>query len=123
MCKADEIRENVNKALDGYIVLGAEARALREIAVAIGMLADTIHEPVKPFQVVHEDKSSIYPCRDFTIDWDAGYEAACDDIKDFCIEKQDEIVKNIENPDTWNKGFLAGLLCVQKEIEEGCFNG
>lgn len=59
---------------------------------------------------------------DFTIDWDAGYEAACDDIKDFCIEKQHEIVREIENPDTWNKGFLAGLLCVQKEIEEGLIN-
>ena len=77
-----------------------------------------IVKPVKPFNVVHKDEASIYP-HDFTIDWDAGYKAACDDIRDFCIEKQHEIVKNIENPDTWNKGFLAGLLCVQKEIQEG----
>lgn len=121
MSKADEIRENVNKALNGYLVLGAEARALREVAVAIGVLADTINEPVKPFHVVHKDESSIYP-NNFVIDWDAGYQAACDDIRDFCIEKQHEIVREIENPDTWNKGFLAGLLCVQKGIQEEFHN-
>ena len=74
-------------------------------------------------KVVYKDGSSIFSRSDFTIDWGAGYDAACEDIKDFCIEKQDEIVREIENPDTWNKGFLAGLLCIQKEIEEGCFNG
>ena len=73
-------------------------------------------------KVVHKDESSIFTRSDFTIDWDAGYEAACDDIRDFCIEKQHEIVKNIDNPDTWNKGFLAGLLCVQKVIQEGFRN-
>ena len=72
-------------------------------------------------EVVHKDESSIYP-HNFTIDWDAGYEAACDDIRDFCIEKQHEIVREIENPDTWNKGFLAGLLCIQKAIQEEFHN-
>ena len=122
MARLEETDRTIDLVTNSHTCKTQEYLMLKEIARSVAVLADEISKPVKPFNVVHKDESSIYPPHDFTIDWDAGYEAACDDIRDFCIEKQHEIVREIENPDTWNKGFLAGLLCIQKEIEEGCFN-
>ena len=115
MNKADEIRKNVNNALDGYPILSAEARALREVAIAIGILADTIHEPVKPFHVVHKDESSIYPTTDFTVDWDAGYDAAQEDIKQYCNNKKNRY--NAREDNDWNMGYISALIDFIEFIE------
>ena len=118
MARLEETDRTIDLITNSYPVKTQEYLMLKEIARSVAVIADSKNNTLKPiFSAVHKDESSIYP-NNFVIDWQAGYDAACDDIRDFCIEKQHEIVRDIENPDTWNKGFLAGLLCVQKEIQE-----
>ena len=121
MTRIESTDRTIDHVTNSYTCKTQEYLMLKEIARSVAVLADEISKPIKPFHVEHKDEASIYP-HNFTIDWDAGYEAACDDIRDFCIEKQHEIVREIENPDTWNKGFLAGLLCIQKAIQEEFHN-
>lgn len=73
-----------------------------------------IVKPVKPFSVVHKDKSSIYP-NNFVIDWQAGYDAAKENISDFAHDHIEK--KNGKLKDDWDAGYFAGMMDIIEFIE------
>ena len=115
MARLEETDRTIDLITNSYPVKTQEYLMLKEIARSVAVIADSKNNTLKPFfSAVHNDESSIYP-HNFTIDWEAGNDAAKEDISDFAHKQIEKYSGKLQ--DTWDAGYFAGMMDIIEFIE------